>query len=135
MKLYFHRYKYFPYERELALREVASLLGDNTLKELSDGVEFVGNPPAKDAGRLVYFSKINSGKDFTDTTQAQLEQAANSKSKRQATRYSVHGLHEYKGKFNPQVAKAILNIFGVKAGQWVFDPFSGSGTSLVEATQ
>ena len=53
---------------------------------------------------------------------------------RQATRYSVHGLHEYKGKFNPQVAKALLNIFGVRSGGRVLDPFCGSGTTLVECT-
>src|SRR5262249_33371450 len=51
---------------------------------------------------------------------------------RQATRYSVHGLHEYKGKFNPQVVPAILNMFGVRPSQRVFDPFCGSGTTLVE---
>jgi site-specific DNA-methyltransferase (cytosine-N4-specific) len=44
----------------------------------------------------------------------------------------VHGLHEYKGKFNPQIAKAILNIFGVGPGSHVLDPFCGSGTTLVE---
>lgn len=37
-----------------------------------------------------------------------------------------------KGKFNPQVAKALLNIFNAHPGQLALDPFCGSGTSLVE---
>ncbi len=44
----------------------------------------------------------------------------------------MHGLHDYKGKFNPQVAKAILNIFGIGSASRVLDPFCGSGTTLVE---
>jgi site-specific DNA-methyltransferase (cytosine-N4-specific) len=47
----------------------------------------------------------------------------------------VHGLHEYKGKFNPQTAKALLNIMGLELGDRVLDPFCGSGTTLVECAQ
>ena len=65
--------------------------------------------------------------------QAALEAAAETgRSGRQATRYSVHGLHEYKGKFNPQTAKVILNVLGLKPSSAVLDPFCGSGTTLVE---
>ena len=65
--------------------------------------------------------------------QAALEATAGAgRSGRQATRYSVHGLHEYKGKFNPQTAKAILNVLGLKPSSAVLDPFCGSGTTLVE---
>jgi site-specific DNA-methyltransferase (cytosine-N4-specific) len=53
--------------------------------------------------------------------------------RRQSTRYSAHGLHEYKGKFNPQIVRAIGNILGLQPGDWVLDPFCGSGTTLLEA--
>ena len=53
---------------------------------------------------------------------------------RQVTRYSAHGLHEYRGKFNPQVVRAIGNILKWEPAQWVLDPFCGSGTTLLEAT-
>ncbi len=33
---------------------------------------------------------------------------------------------------NPQIAKALLNILGVRSGQQVLDPFCGSGTTLIE---
>ena len=40
-------------------------------------------------------------------------------------RYSTHGIHEYKGKFNPQIVHAIANIFGVQRGHKVLDPLTG----------
>jgi hypothetical protein len=132
MKLLFHSYKYYPYERQLALREASALLGPHKVRHLVDGVELVGRPNSDTARRLVYFSQIHSGVLAVDTVQACLERAVTAGKKRQATRYSVHGLHEYKGKFNPQTGKAILNIFGVRAGDRVLDPFCGSGTTLVE---
>jgi len=135
MKLYYHAYKYYPYERQLALREAAAVMGTEIVREDSKGVELVGGLSSDDARRLVYFSQIHNGRVAIDTVQARLERAASAGKKRQSTRYSVHGLHEYKGKFNPQVAKAILNIFGVRPGDHVLDPFCGSGTTLVECAQ
>jgi site-specific DNA-methyltransferase (cytosine-N4-specific) len=42
-------------------------------------------------------------------------------------------LHQYKGKFNPQVVRALGNILGLEPGDTLLDPFCGSGTTLVEA--
>ncbi|MDQ3859646.1 MAG: site-specific DNA-methyltransferase [Actinomycetota bacterium] len=44
----------------------------------------------------------------------------------------VHRLHPYLGKFVPQLAEVFLCRFG-RAGTLVWDPFVGSGTTLVEA--
>jgi hypothetical protein len=44
----------------------------------------------------------------------------------------VHGLHPYLGKYVPQLVEAFLERLFVP-GQRVFDPFVGSGTTLVEA--
>ena len=46
----------------------------------------------------------------------------------------VHGLHPYLGKFIPQIAEIFLRKY-FQAGQTVFDPFSGSGTTLVQANE
>ncbi len=130
--LRWHDYRYYPYERDLARREVVALTGLASC-DLSDrGVQFDSLVDAELAGRLTYFSRIDVDTKATPTIQARLEEAARSGRTRQATRYSVHGLHEYKGKFNPQVAKAILNIFGLRHGNRILDPFCGSGTTLVE---
>lgn len=132
MRLSWHDYSYYPYERELAAREVAALFGCPALREIPGGLELAGVRGRGPAGRLTYFSAAVNGRRVTETLQSRLERAVRSGRTRQATRYSVHGLHEYKGKFNPQVAKALLNIFGVRSGQRVLDPFCGSGTTLVE---
>jgi hypothetical protein len=44
----------------------------------------------------------------------------------------VHALHPYLGKFVPQLAEAFLRRC-FRAGDAVYDPFCGSGTTLVEA--
>ena len=43
----------------------------------------------------------------------------------------VHRLHPYLGKFVPQLAEVFLRRYA-KPGQLVWDPFAGSGTTLVE---
>src|SRR5918996_4709777 len=46
----------------------------------------------------------------------------------------VHRLHPYLGKFVPQLAEAFLRRYA-KPGQLVWDPFAGSGTTLVQALE
>lgn len=132
--LHWHDYSYFPYERDLAEREVASLLSAAATHRHDSGLELANDVEPERANRLVYFANYRVREGLRPTAQHLLEKTARN-GRRQATRYSVHGLHEYKGKFNPQVAKAILNIFDIGAGQTVLDPFCGSGTTLVETAQ
>jgi DNA modification methylase len=44
----------------------------------------------------------------------------------------VHRLHPYLGKFVPQLVEVFLHRYA-RPGQLVWDPFAGSGTTLVEA--
>ena len=134
MRLTWHNYKYYPYERELAYREIAGLFADPALVEVSDGLELDAEPDHRLVKRLTYFSEAINGAFTVETLQSRLEGAVRRGKSRQATRYSVHGLHEYKGKFNPQVVRALMNIFNVGPGQKVLDPFCGSGTTLVECS-
>jgi len=48
-------------------------------------------------------------------------------------RYGTHGIHEYRGKFFPQLVRSLLNISGVSRDSTILDPMCGSGTTLVEA--
>ena len=50
-----------------------------------------------------------------------------------STGYATHGLFPYRGKFHPQVIKALMNILNIKEGETVLDPMCGSGTLNVEA--
>jgi SAM-dependent methyltransferase len=51
-----------------------------------------------------------------------------------AVGYATHGLFPYRGKFHPQMVKAILNIMGLKPGNAVLDPMAGCGTTAIEAS-
>lgn len=44
----------------------------------------------------------------------------------------VHRLHPYLGKFIPQLVEVFLDYY-FKKGDWILDPFLGSGTTLIEA--
>ena len=50
------------------------------------------------------------------------------------TGYATHGLFPYRGKFHPQMIKALINVMGLKAGDTVLDPMMGSGTVPIEAS-
>ena len=132
LELLWHTYRYYPYERELARREVSTLLPTAKVEESENGIRLLGAVDRKVADRLVYFRSITDGQKTAPTMQAKLERVNGNGVNRQSTRYSAHGLHEYKGKFNPQVARAILNVLGIPVGARVIDPFCGSGTSLLE---
>jgi len=50
-----------------------------------------------------------------------------------STGYATHSLFPYRGKFHPQLIRALLNILEVKPGNVVLDPMAGSSTVSVEA--
>jgi len=76
--------------------------------------------------KLAYF-KLVKGK-YTDYFQ--IIQKNRTKSVNQ---YLTHWIYPYKGKFHPQMIRAVLNIIGLEQGETVLDPFIGSGTAAVEA--
>lgn len=106
------------------------------------GGEIVGNLPnlllarslpLSGAVLLTYVHKIRNGKPTdVETLQARRE---SQKRSHQETRYGPHGLHEFKGKFNPQTPRSLILQ---ERGRWkrglpILDPFTGSGTTQVEA--
>jgi tRNA G10 N-methylase Trm11 len=52
---------------------------------------------------------------------------------RSVNQYLTHWIYPYKGKFHPQMIRALLNTIGLEHGDTVLDPFIGSGTTAVEA--
>ncbi len=52
---------------------------------------------------------------------------------RSINQYLTHWFYPYKGKFHPQMIRALLGIIGLRPGDRVLDPFVGSGTTAVEA--
>ncbi len=50
-----------------------------------------------------------------------------------STGYATNGLFPYRGKFHPQMIKALINIIGIKKGETILDPMCGSGTTNIES--
>lgn len=129
-------YRLFEYEYDLARREVAALVPGVTSCESDGGVDVAGRVPDTAIDRLTYFGRVGDGALTRVPLQARVEElhrlVTGRREGKQSTRFLVHDLHEYKGKFNPQMARALINVFGT-AADVVIDPFSGSGTTAVEA--
>ncbi len=147
--LRWQEYRYFPYEKHLAKREAEALLGIKPENQRGVLCASVSRFVPEVLERLTYFREVRlNGTSTLVPVQARLEASAIRRRlssanlelfseeplslTRQSTRYSAHGLHEYRGKFNPQIVRAIGNILELPKGAWVLDPFCGSGTSLLE---
>jgi site-specific DNA-methyltransferase (cytosine-N4-specific) len=131
-----------PFERELAMRELKALLGHDCklfsennywLTDTDASVDFLLN-------RLTYWQRL--GKQSLELTlQKALEFTQNSSDsskksdlhKARRLRYGPHDLHEYRGKFFPQLVRSLINISGIPENSVVLDPMSGSGTTPCEA--
>lgn len=129
-------YRLFEYEYGLARREVDALLPGLPARKSDIGL-VVGGPVGDEAAdRMTYVGRVTDGARVRVPLQARVEEVhrlvTGRRGGKQATRFLVHDLHEYKGKFNPQIARALINIFGTDA-DLVIDPYSGSGTTAVEA--
>ena len=119
----------FIYELYLAELELKSLGVDfevvNGLREfriLNKSVEIKDLIKKKSA----YFKIIDG--EFTDYFQIIQKNQT-----RSVNQYLTHWIYPYKGKFHPQMIRALLNIIGLKEGDTILDPFSGSGTTALES--
>ena len=76
--------------------------------------------------RVAYFKKINGSiSDYEKLVQFNQTTSIN--------QYLTHWIYPYKGKFHPQMIRALLNFIQVKEGNLVLDPFLGSGTTALES--
>jgi len=46
----------------------------------------------------------------------------------------LHYLHKYKGKGDPRISRALINLLKVKEGDIILDPFAGSGAFIADAS-
>jgi tRNA G10 N-methylase Trm11 len=127
-------YRMWGYEKALSEREIRVLV-PNAKRTKDSMFAATVEPYAIDrARRLTFTHEIahRSGSPSWKTWQAVLENGESIKL-RKDPKYVTHGIHAYKGKFYPQLAKALLNLADVPVGGRVLDPFCGSGTVLLEA--
>ncbi|MBC8525971.1 MAG: hypothetical protein H8D22_03730 [Candidatus Cloacimonetes bacterium] len=114
------------FEFELAYLEYNSLNSDNFLDRTAY-FKSVNNKYSKHY--LMYKSSSNALTDDRSTlTKSYFENGKFS------TGYATHGLFPYRGKFHPQLIKALINIMGIKKGETILDPMCGSGTTNIESS-
>lgn len=139
-------YRMFPYERELAVKEIRALIGLPPRWAGEALSVATSRPiPTELLRRLAFVSRFETVGFTGLTLTSRLEQSAllvrngnsttpsrGNSSSRKEPNYLTHGLHKYKGKFYPQLCRSLINNAGVGTKDLVLDPFAGSGTTLVE---
>ena len=127
-------YRYMEYEKRLMEREIKTLFPSAKISDV-EGMLMLENLNVRDVKRLRWLTFIgdyNIKNTWYKTYQNIVEGADQFGRGRQHTRYSTHGIHEYKGKFNPQIVHFMVNMLGVNRKSRVLDPFNGSGTTTLE---
>ncbi|RWM96177.1 MAG: restriction endonuclease [Mesorhizobium sp.] len=129
-------YRMWDFEVQLRRMEIETLAAPYAAVDFKHPVEVKASLDQLSAIRRLTFSSefIVSGANpvAQPTWQKVLENGEAGSAKRKDPKYGTHGLHPYKGKFYPQLAKALVNISGIKPGSSILDPFCGSGTVLLE---
>ncbi len=132
-----------PFERKLALRELRSLLdvGDHIVEE--HGYHLVKTDKSEElfrqrltywqrVGRVLLEPTVQKSLEFTQNGLLSTQEKQELHNARRL-RYGPHDLHEYRGKFFPQLVRSLINISGVGENAYVLDPMCGSGTTPCEA--
>lgn len=130
-------YRMWDYEVSLRKMEIEALTGTElNVLDAAAPIKLMASPRDLNAFRKLTFSRevIVSGKHPVGqaTWQKVLENGDADSPKRKDPKYATHGIHPYKGKFYPQLAKSLTNIAQLPIGGKLLDPFCGSGTVLLE---
>ncbi len=147
-----------PFERRLALQELTALAGAEprplpSLVDETDRFQVRSQTPPQDLARELAFWEVVAADETFTTYQSLRESTVNvirngislaelakllpfngsvPLPNRRCLRYASHGLHEYRGKFFPQLVRTLINVANVPRSSIVADPFCGSGTAAVE---
>jgi len=129
-----------PFEEELAKRELEALLlpGEKCVEEHGYWLVYTERSEDLFRKRLTYWQRV--GRSVLEpTVQKALELTQNGMQgvrelhRSRRLRYGPHDIHEYRGKFFPQLVRSLITISGVPDGAVVLDPMIGSGTTACEA--
>jgi len=145
-----------PFERTLAIAELSALAGTKPVPVDKTPQPFLFSLPTNQraealARHLAYWEVVETDTPCF-TTQVLRERTVNVVRNgvppkdipqllkddivlpnRRCLRYGTHGIHEYRGKFFPQLVRSLINIADVPKHGTVADPMCGSGTTGVEA--
>jgi DNA modification methylase len=130
LSVYFARpnYRLHDYEEQLRDREIDRLVVAGTRVGDHARVE----PGSWSSTRMTAFVPSLEHDGRAEATWQGLLEGERPVGSRKEPKYVTHGLHPYKGKFYPQLAKSLINESNLKPGARILDPFCGSGTTLLE---
>lgn len=131
-----------PFEAHLALKELEGLCGAENVHKNLNTYSVSANLEKLDElhFRLAFAQRLGTShlnpthqvlRELTQTSK--LGEVVKLHSARRL-RFGPHDIHEYRGKFFPQLVRALLNYADVPTDGIVLDPMVGSGTTLVEAS-
>ena len=126
---------HFVYEHALAhleLREAYNLKVNCDLTNPWEVTANLNGQKDKILKRAAYVWKIHEEESVYSELIRPSYQGGRFNRTRSENQYLTHWIYPYKGKFHPQMIRAILNIIGAESGWKVADFFSGSGTTLLE---
>ncbi|MEO2280234.1 DNA methyltransferase [Pseudoalteromonas pernae] len=133
-----------PFEEALAIDELKALVGQDLNIDFEfPYASFELNDVSHLEKKLAYWQRVGiqelipTDQVLRELTQNGKEETFNKSSlhKARRLRYGVHNLHEYRGKFFPQLVKSLINKSNLDKNAKVLDPMCGSGTTLVEAQE
>ncbi len=131
-----HRNVQFIYEQSLAERELESFGIPKFASDRLDPWNYAFNGCGDADGlleRSAYFGTVNGRESPYRKLILPAYQGGQYNITRSVNQYLTHWIYPYKGKFHPQMVRALLNILKIQPGQVVLDPFLGSGTTAIES--
>lgn len=129
-----------PFEEILAVRELKSVLSKKERCEQAGGCYWLlysDRPETFFRDNLTYWQRVGRSV-LSPTAQKAVELTQNgadftSLHRSRRLRYGPHDIHEYRGKFFPQLVRSLITIAETPEDGVVLDPMAGSGTTPCEA--
>lgn len=127
----------FIYEHSLAREELEKGFGlENVSWNSSDPWTFlvdVNGQRDRLLNRSAYVGQIDEASSIYSQLIKPAYQGGRFNRTRSVNQYLSHWIYPYKGKFHPQMIRALINMVGAEPGWKIFEPFCGSGTAPLEA--
>ncbi|NPD88930.1 MAG: hypothetical protein HGN29_09400 [Asgard group archaeon] len=117
----------FIYELVLAKMELESFDIEYSVNESLRSFDIAKLPNQENfLSRTAYFENLNNIPSlYKKITSRNITRSIN--------QYLTHWFYPYKGKFHPQMIRALFNYLQIQSGETILDPFIGSGTTALEA--
>lgn len=115
------------FEIDLAWNEFQNLKTEQEIIDRSAYIQVIN-------GKKTNHYSICNAKDMSDYDGKSIFTRSFFEANKYSSNYGTHGFFPYRGKFHPQMIKALINIMGLTTDDVLLDPMCGSGTACIEAS-